>query len=105
MRWLQHVLVHVHCMCCTLITNNALSLFLHPYIPLAGLSAVSSTVSLTSPPQSRPPLSPTTVKIPRGMENASTVNATTLGAHRRLSESSTSSLGSARVPQVGSLSA
>lgn len=66
----------------------------------AGLSAVSSTTSMTPPPQARQPTSPSTVKIPRGMEKVAPVNPTMLGTTRRLSESSTSSLGSARVPQV-----
>ena len=74
------------------------------FVYIAGLSAVSSTTSMTPPPQPRPPTSPSTVKINRGLEKVAPINATSVASARRLSESSTSSLGSARVSQVSGLS-
>lgn len=77
----------------------SLGIYCHSYYHSAGLSAVSSTTSMTPPPQARQPPSPSTVKIPHSVDKPP-ISATALAAARRLSESSTSSLGSARMPQV-----
>lgn len=82
---------------CSIINSNYYHI--HVYCLPAGLSAVSSTTSMTPPPQARQPPSPSIVKVPRGVDKPP-ISATALVAARRLSESSTSSLGSARIPQV-----